>query len=288
MTATDAAVARDATPEILVADLGFTEGPAQLGEDRVVFTSASAGTLHVLAGRTLVHRVDLGAGPTGIAVAADGSLWVAQNSGQWGAPSVQPAGILRVVGHSVEYVLSEEVSAPNDICFGPDGRVWFTDPVSERALHEPVPGRVYAYDPASRELEVVVDGVLFPNGLAFDPSGTTLYVNETFTTRILAVDITRGLPTSPRVLCEIPWGGGDGMAVTENGELLVCVPPSDSIVRISAGGEVVERLHCGDGSFPSNCCFGGPDRRSLFVTLAHYGALGLVDPGVAGLPLHTG
>ncbi|MCH7511469.1 MAG: SMP-30/gluconolactonase/LRE family protein [Chloroflexi bacterium] len=52
-----------------------------------------------------------------------------------------------------------------------------------------------------------------------------------------------------------------------------------------ADGRCVERLPCGESSLPTNCCFGGDDGRTLFVTDAGGGRVLAFELGVAGLPL---
>lgn len=73
-------------------------------------------------------------------------------------------------------------NSPNDVVVKSDGSVWFTDP-SYGALQgvkdAPMVGDyVYCYDPASNQISVVADSFNKPNGLAFSPDETILYIND--------------------------------------------------------------------------------------------------------------
>jgi len=74
----------------------------------------------------------------------------------------------------------------NDVVVARDGAIWFTDPpygYEQGFRGRPqLPAMVYRFDPESRSVRAMADGFGRPNGLAFDPSGTVLYVtvSETF------------------------------------------------------------------------------------------------------------
>ena len=74
------------------------------------------------------------------------------------------------------------LDGPNDLAFGPDGRLWFTDP---RGTADPAdndrPGRLFALDPSTGDGELVIElGPVFPNGIAFLADGTLVWT-ESFT-----------------------------------------------------------------------------------------------------------
>jgi len=267
----------------VVEGLGFTEGPVWRPEGSLAFTSITGG-VYMLGPGGLAGGVPTGGGPTGLAAAADGALYVAQCSGVWDAPAERPAGIYRLDGEEVTPVATEGLSAPNDLCFGPDGRIWFTDPISPTALERPEPGRLFACDPANGALELIDDDLYFPNGLAFDADGGGLYVAETQAQRVVRYTYRHGGVSGRRIFCETP-GGGDGMAVDRHGNVWLCVNVADAVVVFSPEGTLLGRLECGEGTYVSNCCFGGRDLRTLFVTAPGKGALLRVEPGVCGLPL---
>ena len=80
------------------------------------------------------------------------------------------------------------LEGPNDLAFGDDGRLWFTDP---RGSDDPAandrPGRIFAVDPSSGEGELVIElGPVFPNGIAFLADGTLVWT-ESFSRRVMAM-----------------------------------------------------------------------------------------------------
>ena len=106
--------------DVIADGLGFTEGPVWLPDGRVALTSISHGCVYIVdpSGGPL-ERIDTGGGPNGLARGADGTLYVAQNGGAWGASGSAEAGVQVISGTQVDYLV-EGLGAPNDLTFGPD------------------------------------------------------------------------------------------------------------------------------------------------------------------------
>lgn len=269
--------------EIIASGLEFPEGPVWLGDGRVALVEIEGGHVSCWTADGVERVVDTGGGPNGATLGPDGALYVTQNGGMTSADRV-PAGIGRadLVAATWELVVTEvaglPLDGPNDLAFGPDGRLWFTDP---RGAADPtrnsLPGRIFAVDPATGEGELIVElAPVFPNGIAFLADGTLVWT-ESFTRRVMAWH-----DGAPRLVIELPdRHAPDGLCVGADGALYVastfahCV----SVVR---DGELVDRLMCGDGMV-TNCCFGGAD---LYVTDSRRGNLYRFPLGVEGLPLH--
>jgi gluconolactonase len=261
--------------------LGFTEGPVALRDGRVACTSNTTGRVYFVRDGVLEGELDVGGGATGLAEDAAGTVYLVQNRGFWGAPANPPALLGRIVDGRLEPVVDAPFTAPNDLCFGPDDRLYLSDPMAEDGLEKPVPGRVFAWDPATGEAELLSDDLLFPNGIAFDPADA-LHVAETFRARIVRLDGDG----ATHVVAETRDGQPDGMAFDAEGNLWAAVNASDAVQVFAPDGELVRRLDMGAGAYPSNVCFGGPDGTTLFVTTAGRGGLVAVDVGVRGLELH--
>ena len=139
-----------------------------------------------------LERIDTGGGPNGLACGADGTLYVAQNGGAWGASGPAEAGVQVITGTDVEYLV-EGLGAPNDLMFGPDGRLWITDTRGEFDISTPdagLPGHVYATDIDSGETrQIIDDGPVFINGLGFNHDGSRLLVTATFSSQLLSYDV---------------------------------------------------------------------------------------------------
>lgn len=161
-------------PRILAEGLGFIEGPALHPDGRLAIASISTGQVHILnpSGRVLESHAT-GGGPNGLAWAEE-ALYVVQNGGVFGASGPARPGVQRIQDGCVPYAFDFPFEAPNDLAFGPDGRLWVTDPLTDRALHEPIEGRVVACNFKTGRCEMVIEGRHFPNGMAFDARGEHL------------------------------------------------------------------------------------------------------------------
>jgi gluconolactonase len=260
----------------VVADgLGFTEGPVWLPDGRVALTSISHGCVYIVdpSGGPL-ERIDTGGGPNGLARGADGTLYVAQNGGAWGASGSAEPGVQVITGTHVDYLV-EGLGAPNDLTFGPDGRLWITDTRGEFDISTPdagPPGHVYATDVGSGDTQQVLDnGPVFINGLGFDRDGSRLLVTATLSSQLLSYDA--GAFDSPELVHTFADGWPDGMAVSARGDYWVALTAADRIGIVDAAGRRIGEVGLPTGSLATNVCIGGEDSDELFVTAAQSQAL---------------
>jgi gluconolactonase len=271
--------------EIIASGLEFPEGPVWL--DGVIwFTEILGGHVSRWTAENGVERIaDTGGGPNGATAGADGSLYVTQNGGMGAGRRATP-GIQRVTADGAVSVTATEVAGlrldgPNDLAFGPDGRLWFTDPRGDSdPSRNSQPGRIFALDVASGEGELVRElGSVFPNGIGFLGDGTLVW-SESFSRRIV-----RLVDGEPQVVVELPERHfPDGFCVGADGTTLYVASTYAHCVSVVRDGEIVDKLPCADGMV-TNCCFGGTD---LYVTDSRNGTLWRFALGVGGLPLHTG
>jgi gluconolactonase len=267
--------------EIIASGLDFPEGPVWL-DGALWFTEIMGGHVSRWTPDGGVERVGAtGGGPNGATAAADGSLYVTQNGGMGSGPRATP-GIQRVTTAGTVETIATEVAGvrldgPNDLAFGPDGRLWFTDP---RGASDPAqnanPGRIFALDVATGEGELVIElEPVFPNGIGFLADGTLVWT-ESFTRRVM-----RLVDGTPEVIIELPerWWP-DGFCVGADGRLYVASTYAHC-VSVVDDGAVVDTYPCGDGMV-TNCCFGGTD---LYITESRRGTLWRYELGVPGQAL---
>jgi gluconolactonase len=260
--------------EVVADGLGFTEGPVWLPDDRVALTSISHGCVYIVdPSDGALERIDTGGGPNGLACRADGTLYVAQNGGAWGASGPAEPGVQVISGSHVEYLV-EGLGAPNDLTFGPDGRLWLTDTRAEFDTSTPdagLPGHVYAIDVDSGDTRRVIDdGPVFINGLGFEHDGSRLLVTATLSSQLLSYVVAPdGSVDAPEIVHTFIDGWPDGMTVSAHGDYWVALTAADRIDIIDAWGRRIGDIALQPGSLPTNVCIGGRRFDELFVTAAH-------------------
>lgn len=174
----------------------------------------------------------------------------------------------------------KHLNSPNDVVVKSDGTIWFTDPPygiasdleGHKAASEIGVNYVFRFDPRASVLSPVTDFVEEPNGLAFSPDESVLYVSDTSAAlrtdgsgnhQIVAFDVGPGSQLSnPRVFAVVEPGLPDGFRVTSTGHL---VTSCESGIQIFApDGRKLGLI--GVPEKTSNCAFGGPDGTTLFIT----------------------
>jgi gluconolactonase len=175
----------------------------------------------------------------------------------------------------------KRLNSPNDIVVKSDGSVWFTDPSFgiqghyEGIKDEPqLPTNVYRID-ADGSIEVVAENINQPNGLAFSPDESMLYIVESRSVprKILACDVVGGATgtarlTNRRVLIEAgPKGTPDGFRLDMDGNLWcgwgMGEAGLDGVHIFNSSGKLIGRIDLPERC--ANVCFGGVHRNRLFM-----------------------
>ena len=165
-------------------------------------------------------------------------------------------------------------NSPNDIVVASDGAIWFTDPpygLREDGL-EGHPGEqeyegcfVFRFDEGTGELSAEITDMVHPNGLAFSPDGSLLYVADTsgpLDIRVYEVADGRVAPGSGRSFAAVRPGASDGFRVDIEGR--IWTSSEDSVQVLSTGGELLAKFPVPETV--SNVCFGGADGHELYIT----------------------
>lgn len=168
------------------------------------------------------------------------------------------------------------LNSPNDVVVKSDGTIWFTDPLygiqsdyeGGRQVSEQGPA-VYRFDPGSGEIRAVATDFEGPNGIAFSPDESRLYVAETGdqtrddpTQLIRVFDVDdRGALSGGGEFHRVSPGAADGMRVDEDGN--VWSSAGDGIHCIAPDGALLGTIHVPETV--ATLCFGGPARNRLFI-----------------------
>ena len=206
--------------------------------------------------------------------------------GIFGGHEGSPAGVQIITPDgSVDYLVTV-TGAPNDLCIGPDGRLWLTDPRAPSDVSDPataLPGRLYSCQPDGTDLILHHEGLSFINGLAFTADQDSLLLVETSRQRVLSYPWRDG--TEPQPLITLEAGYPDGIALDTDGNVWVGSTYDDSVRVYDQAGRFTARHETGKDSVPTNCCFGGPGLSLLYVSASGAGALVSLPTGSQGLPL---
>lgn len=183
----------------------------------------------------------------------------------------EPDGHITVIADSHA---GKRLNSPNDVVVASDGAIWFTDPhygimTDYEGFKAPSeqPCHVYRVDPSSA-IEAVITDMMCPNGLAFSPDESRLYVADTgrmFTNdpqHIRVFDMVDGRPRNSRVFHSILPGCADGIRVDRDGNLWSSA--GDGVHCLSPEGELLGKIRVPEAV--SNLCFGGRAKHRLFIT----------------------
>lgn len=262
----------------------FTEGPAVATDGRVYFTNASAAKILVWNPQT--HQLTTFRENSG---EANGLLF--DHGGALLACEGKSGRVTRTdLASRKVTVLADKfgghpLGSPNDLTIDARGRVYFTSRLPNTDPKQHNVNSVYRIDTDGKVSRILREpDIHMPNGVEISPDGRTLYLIESDGREgrnrcILAYDLKDdGAVTNARRLFDFyPGRGGDGLCVDTNGNLYVAaglhqtrgthetLDTRPGIHVISPSGQLLAYLATPTDTL-TNCTFGGPDRRTLFIT----------------------
>jgi gluconolactonase len=195
-------------------------------------------------------------------------------------------GSLTVIANSFQ---GRRLNRPNDVVVKSDGAIYFTDPWTLQTPQEQWDltfAGVYRLTPDLGTLTLLIDNFILPNGLAFSPDESVLYVNDSRRGHIRAFDV---LPNgtlakqTDRVFADLRGsepGVPDGMKVDTGGN--VYCGGAGGIWILDPQGKKLGRIVHGQPA-TTNVAFGGDDWQTLYFTSRVH--LGAVNVKTAGIPV---
>jgi gluconolactonase len=195
-------------------------------------------------------------------------------------------GGLTVLANSFQ---GRRLNRPNDVVVKSDGAIYFTDPWTLQTPQEQWDltfAGVYRLTPDLGTFTLLVDNFVLPNGLAFSPDESVLYINDSARRHIRAFDVQPNgalARQTDRVLVDLSGpepGGPDGMKVDTAGN--VYCGGSGGLYIVDPKGKKLGRIVHGFAN-TANVAFGGDDWKTVyFCTRA---SLGSFKVKIAGVPV---
>ena len=185
-------------------------------------------------------------------------------------------GSITVIADSFD---GKPLNSPNDIVVKSDGSVWFTDPpfgilgfYEGKVAAVELPTNVYRWDAVTKKLAVVAGDIQRPNGLAFSPDETRLYVVEAgVSPRVIrsyeVINNGTELTNGRTLITAEADGTPDGLRVDVDGNLWVGWGMGkeglDGVAVFNPLGKLIGRIDLPERC--ANLCFGGRHRNRLFM-----------------------
>jgi gluconolactonase len=250
-------VAPKAKVEKLAGDFRFTEGPAVDAKGNVYFSDIPNNRIHIWSteGKLSTFRENSG-GANGLFFDKQGNL-IACEGGNRRVTSISPDGKVTVLADKYD---GKKLNSPNDLWIDADGGVYFSDPrYGARKDLEQDGFHVYYISPDRKTVTRVINDLKTPNGVLGNAKDKLLYVadpgdRKTYVYPILGA----GKLGEKKLFAE---HGSDGMTLDERGNVYLT---GRGVTIYSPAGKQLQTIEVPEG--PANMCFGGEDRKTLFIT----------------------
>jgi gluconolactonase len=271
-------------PETLATGFQFTEGPLWLPQGLLIFSDIPADRIYSWTPQDGAQAWRQPSGNSnGLTLDTQGRLLACEHGNRRVSRTEADGSVVSLA----DRYQGKRLNSPNDIVVRHDGVVYFTDPpygIQPEQREQPVNG-VYAWRPDGMLL-LVADDFVRPNGLAFSPDQSILYIDDSGRRHVRAFDVRPdGTLANSRLLADMDHpqpGSPDGMKVDEQGHLYVAGATGVWVFEPDGTrlGVVVfpER--------PANLAWGDEDRKTLYVTART--SLYRVRTTVAGLAVVRG
>ncbi|MFC1561195.1 SMP-30/gluconolactonase/LRE family protein [Candidatus Latescibacterota bacterium] len=250
-------IAPGAKVEKLASGFRWAEGPAVDAAGNIFFTDYRNQRIFKwsLDGKLSTFLENSG-GANGLVFDKDGNLLAcAVNKRQ--IISIDPQGRITMLADKCD---NKRLNETNDLWLDQKGGIYFTDPHFERGTEIEQDGEhVYYLTPNRKKVICVINDMNRPNGIICTPDNKLLYVAEYFKDETFVYTINADGTLSNKKL--FAPEGSDGMTMDTQGNIYLT---RRAISVYDSAGNKIETIEVPE--HPANVCFGGKDKRTLFIT----------------------
>ncbi len=250
-------VAAGAKVEKLAGGFNFTEGATADKEGNVFFADIPNNRIHkwTLDGKLITFDQNSG-GANGLFFDKKGNL-LACEGGRRRVVAIGKNGMKKVLADKYD---NKQLNSPNDLWADANCGVYFTDPrYGDKVGMEQGGEYVYYLSPDRKKLIRVIDDLVRPNGVIGTADGKTLYVADHGAGKTFVYTINEDGTLSGKKL--FAPEGSDGMTMDNEGNIYLT---TNAVAVYNKNGEKIETIEVPEQ--PTNVCFGGKDKKTLFIT----------------------
>jgi gluconolactonase len=219
--------------------------------------------------------------PNGLKIHRDGRIFIADHRNGILLLDVDKGKVTPLI----EGPSKQRFKGVNDLIFARSGDLYITDQ-GQTGLHDPT-GCVYRYTAAGR-LECLMDNIPGPNGLVFNVRETELFVAVTRANAVWRLPLDgSGAVTRAGLFVQLFSAGPDGLALDEDGSVVVTHPSLGTVWLFSKRGEPLCQVKSCAGEMTTNVAYGGDDRKTLFITESRSGKILAARMPVAGKAMYS-
>ena len=251
-------------PERLATGFQFTEGPVWMAGGYLLFSDIPANIMYKWTPESGAEVWREPSGNSNGLTRNSDDLLLACEHGNRRVSRTNPDGTVETIAGAYQ---GNRLNSPNDLVVKSDGEIYFTDPpygIQPEEKEQPHNGVYRILTDGS--LELMATDFERPNGLAFSPDESILYIDDSYFRHLRAFDVREdGTLENSRIICDMDHpqpGSPDGLKVDEEGHIYVT--GATGVWVFEPDGELLGVI--APPERPANCAWGDEDKKSLYLT----------------------
>ena len=251
-------------PERLATGFQFTEGPVWMAGGYLLFSDIPANIMYKWTPESGAEVWREPSGNSNGLTRNSDDLLLACEHGNRRVSRTNPDGTVETIAGAYQ---GNRLNSPNDLVVKSDGEIYFTDPpygIQPEEKEQPHNGVYRILTDGS--LELMATDFERPNGLAFSPDESMLYIDDSYFRHLRAFDVREdGTLENSRIICDMDHpqpGSPDGLKVDEEGHIYVT--GATGVWVFEPDGELLGVI--APPERPANCAWGDEDKKSLYLT----------------------